>query len=98
MVGERRPPKMIAEIGTPSGDSQSSSIAGHWAAGDVNLPFGWAAGSPFFLPISGVQGRPFQSRHWAGGSSVMPSHQTPRSGVRATLVKMVLLRSVAIAF
>ena len=33
-----------------------------------------------------------------GGSSVIPSHQTPPSGVRATFVKIVFLDSVAIAF
>src|ERR1700683_3197623 len=49
------------------------------------------------LPISGVQRCPRQSRHSAGGVSVMPSHQTPPSGVRATLVKMVLRARVAIA-
>ena len=36
--------------------------------------------------------------HSAGGSSVMPSHQTPPSGVSATLVKIVFFASVAIAF
>src|SRR5208337_4336073 len=41
--------------------------------------------------------RPCQSRHSAGGVSVIPSHQTPPSGVSATLVKMVFRRSVAIA-
>ena len=49
------------------------------------------------LPISGVQCSPRQSRHSAGGSSVMPSHQTPPSGVSATLVKMVFCASVAMA-
>src|ERR1700739_3285397 len=36
--------------------------------------------------------------HSAGGSSVIPSHQTPPSGVTATLVKMVLRLRGAIAF
>jgi hypothetical protein len=36
--------------------------------------------------------------HSAGGSSVMPSHQTPPSGVSATLVKMEFFASAAIAF
>ena len=48
--------------------------------------------SPRLLPISGVHRSPRQSRHSAGGLSVMPSHQTPPSGVSATLVKMVFLR------
>src|ERR1700678_1449243 len=48
--------------------------------------------------MSGVHSCPRQSRHSLGGESVMPSHQTPPSGVRATLVKIVLWRSVASAF
>src|SRR5260370_10085465 len=87
----------MAEMGTPRGDSHASSITGHGAAGAVNRAFGCAAVSPVSLAISGVQERPFQSRHWDGGSSVIPSHHTPRSGVRATLVKIVLRRSVAMA-
>src|SRR5947209_2579621 len=67
-VVERRPPKMIALMGTPSGDSHSGSIEGHCEAGAVNRPLGCAAGRLFFLPISGVQCSPRQSRHSAGGS------------------------------
>src|SRR6266480_4167842 len=37
-------------------------------------------------------------RHSAGGSSVMPSHHTPPSGVSATLVKIEFVASAAIAF
>src|SRR5205814_7598987 len=37
-------------------------------------------------------------RHSAGGVSVIPSHHTPPSGVRAVFVKMVFLDSVAMAF
>src|SRR5262249_23006309 len=40
---------------------------------------------------------PCQSRHSAGGSSVMPSHHTPPSGVSATLVKIVFRANVAMA-
>src|SRR6202023_2644686 len=97
MVVGLRPPKMKAEMGTPSGDSQSGSMVGHWLAGAVKRPVGWAAVAPVALPISGVQGCPRQSMHSAGGVSVMPSHHTPPSGVRATLVKMVLRERVAIA-
>src|SRR5277367_3527076 len=97
MVVARRPPKMIAEIGTPSGSSHAESMLGHWLAGAVKRPLGCAAGRPLTWPISGVQRSPRQSRHSEGGSSVMPSHQTPPSGVSATLVKMVLLASVAMA-
>src|SRR5215472_6015544 len=88
---------MIAEMGTPAGDCHASSMTGHCDAGAVNLPLGWAAVAPVLCPISGVQRFPFQSRHSAGGLSVMPSHHTPRSGVRATFVKIVLRPNVAIA-
>src|SRR6185437_15632547 len=97
MVMARRPPKIKAEMGTPSGASHAGSMVGHWLAGAVKRPLGWAAGLPVFLPMVGVQRLPCQSRHSAGGLSVMPSHQTPPSGVRATLVKMVLRASVAMA-
>src|SRR5213592_518126 len=97
MVVARRPPKMIALIGTPFGFSQSGSIVGHCEAGAVKRALGWAALTPVSLPISGVQRLPCQSRHSAGGVSVMPSHQTPPSGVSATLVKIVFFESVAMA-
>ncbi len=51
-----------------------------------NRLFGWLEGSS----DPGVQSRPFQSVRWAGGSSVMPSHQTSPSSVRATLVNTEL--------
>src|SRR5579862_6206636 len=98
MVVARRPPKIRALIGTPSGASQAGSMVGHCAAGAVKREFGCAAFAPVCLAISGVHRLPCQSRHSAGGSSVMPSHQTPPSGVSATLVKIVLRASVAIAF
>ena len=78
----RRPPNMIASIGTPAGSSHSAAIAGSWPAGAVKRAFGWAA----TRPASGVQSWPFQSIAWAGGSSVIPSHQTSPSSVRATFV------------
>jgi len=86
-------------MGTPSGFSQSGSMLGHCAAGAVKRPFGWAAG----VWLAGVQGSPRQSIRWAGGESVIPSHQMPPSGlplaptVSATLVKMLLRLSVAMA-
>src|SRR5712675_1011670 len=98
MVLARRPPKMKAWRGTPVGDSQQGSIVGHCEAGAVKRALGCAALAPVCLAISGVQRLPCQSRHSAGGSSVMPSHHTPPSGVRATFVKMVLCESVFIAF
>src|SRR3984893_12880938 len=97
MVRARRPPKMMALIGTPLGSSQALSIVGHCDAGAVKRAFGWAALAPVVLAISGVHRLPCQSRHSPGGSSVMPSHHTPPSGVRATLVKMEFLASGAMA-
>src|SRR5216110_2112854 len=89
---------MIALIGTPLGFSQSGSIVGHCEAGAVKRAFGCAAFAPVSFAISGVHLLSCQSRHSAGGSSVMPSHQTPPSGVRATLVKIEFFESVIIAF
>src|SRR6476469_7337782 len=89
---------MIALMGTPFGFSQSGSIVGHWEAGAVNRALGCAALAPVCLPISGVHRLPCQSSHSAGGSSVIPSHHTPPSGVSAVLVKIVFRDSVAIAF
>ncbi len=90
----RRPPRRIAEIGTPAGSSHSGAIAGSWAAGAVNLAFGCAAG----VPLWGVQSSPRQSVRCAGGSSVMPSHQTSPSSVSAVFVKIVLAATESIAF
>ena len=36
---------MMAEMGTPSGFSQSGSMVGHCEAGAVKRPLGWAAGA-----------------------------------------------------
>src|SRR5271169_1238299 len=98
MVVARRPPKMMALIGTPSGLSHAGSIVGHCAAGAVKRALGCAAFAPVSFAIAGVHFLPCQSRHSAGGSSVIPSHQTPPSGVSATFVKMEFFLSVAIAF
>src|SRR3954452_10266123 len=82
----RRPPKRIAEIGTPFGSSYSGAMIGHWVIGVQNREFGWELGSS----LSGVQSRPFQSVRWAGGSSVIPSHQMSPSSVSATFVNSEL--------
>src|SRR5271165_4854136 len=87
----------MALMGTPLGSSHAGSIVGHCEAGAVKRALGCAAFAPVALPISGVHFFPCQSRHSAGGSSVMPSHHTPPSGVSATLVKIVFFASVAIA-
>src|SRR5437870_2030813 len=76
-VVARRPPKIIALIGTPSGSSHAASIEGHCDAGAVNRAFGCAALAPVSLAICGVQRLPCQSRHSGGGVSVIPSHHTP---------------------
>src|SRR5881227_4080150 len=52
----RRPPKRIAEIGTPLGSSHSGAMIGHWVIGVQKRLFGWLDGSS----LSGVQSRPFQ--------------------------------------
>src|SRR5690242_21064330 len=82
----RRPPKRIAEIGTPAGSSHSGAMIGHCEAGTVNRALGCDAG----VGLSGVQLLPRQSVRCAGGSSVRPSHHTSPSSVSATLVKTVL--------
>src|SRR5579864_146341 len=97
MVCARRPPKIMALMGTPSGASQFGSMVGHCFAGAVNRALGWAAFAPVFLAISGVHRFPCQSTHSAGGWSVMPSHHTPPSGVSATLVKIEFFDNAAIA-
>src|SRR6202012_3270148 len=66
--------------------------------GVVKREFGCAAFAPVSFAIAGVHFFPCQSRHSAGGWSVIPSHQTPPSGVRATLVKIVFFASEAMAF
>ena len=89
----RRPPKRMASMGTPAGSSHSEAMAGSWAAGTVNRALGWAAG----VPDSGVQSSPFHEVRWAGGSSVIDSHQTSPSSVSAVLVKMAFPSMVSMA-
>lgn len=90
----RRPPKKIAEIGTPSGFSQAGSITGHCPAGAVKRALGWAAG----LSLAGVHFSPSQLVNSAGFLSVMLSHQMSPSGVSAQLVKIEFLAQESIAF
>src|SRR6202012_3683997 len=66
--------------------------------GVVKREFGCAAFAPVSFAIAGVHFFPCQSRHSAGGWSVIPSHQTPPSGVSATLVKIVFFAREAMAF
>src|ERR1700746_1548029 len=97
MVVARRPPKMKACRGTPLGSSQAGSIVGHCEAGAVKRALGCAALATVSFATWGVHFLHCQSRHSAGGSPVMPSHQTPPSGVSATFVKMVFFESAAMA-
>src|SRR4051794_33005003 len=92
-VLRRRPPKRIAEIGTPFGSSHSGATHGTCDNGAVNRLFGWAAGAS----EAGVQSLPFQSVRCAGFVLVKPSHHTSRSSVHATLVNTVLRMSAATA-
>src|SRR2546426_10297743 len=89
---------MMALIGTPFGSSHAGSIVGHCEAGAVKRALGCAALAPVCLAISGPHLLPCHSRHSAGGSSVMPSHHTPPSGVSATFVKIEFFESATIAF
>src|SRR5262245_1009820 len=85
----RREPKMKPEMGTPCGSSQFGAIDGHWLHGTVKRELGCAAGVP-----PGVHGLPCQSIVPAGASVPMPSHHGSLEGVKATLVKMVLERTI----
>ncbi len=93
-VVARRPPKMIALMGTPCGSSAKRDLTGLFDAGAVKRAFGCAAFSvdPFF------HGRPCQSVSSSGTSPSLPSHQTSPSGVSATFVKIVSFITVFIAF
>src|SRR5215467_10870194 len=89
----RREPKMKPEIGTPCGSSQFGAMDGHWLHGTVKREFGCAAGAP-----PGDHALPCQSSVPAGASVPMPSHQGSFDGVMATLVKMVLERTMLMPF
>src|ERR1700684_4487360 len=89
----RRPPKINAEIGTPSGASHFGEILGDWCAGTVYREFGCAA-----APFEESQASFFQLIRPLGGAPPIPSHQGSRSGVMATFVKMVFLCRASITF
>ncbi len=78
----RRPPKTIAEIGTPRGSFARGDRYGLFVMGAVNRAFGCAA----FSLEAGVHGRPCQSTRDSGTGPSLPSHQTSPSGVSATFV------------
>src|SRR6476661_8158318 len=79
-----RPPKMNAEIGTPSGAAHFGEILGDCSAGTVYRAFGCAA-----APFAESHFSPFQLISPAGGSIPIPSHHGSRSGVIATFVNSV---------
>ena len=86
----RRPPKMMAEMGTPCGWSAPSSSMGELMIDAVNRELGWAA----LVPSAGVQGRPCQSRRCSGTGPSRPSHHGPFVAVfRATFVNSVGLKA-----
>src|SRR5690242_18916606 len=93
MVSARRPPKMMALIGTPLGSFTSGASIGLPAMGAAKRLLGCAT----FSFDCGVQRFPRQSRHSAGGSPSLPSHHTSPSGVRPTFVKMVSRDMAAMA-
>ncbi len=66
---------------------------GHWLHGTVKREFGCAAGAP-----PGDHALPCQSSVPAGASLPIPSHQGSLDGVMATLVKMVLERTMLMPF
>src|SRR5919197_4159107 len=89
MASARRPPKKIAEIGTPFGSSHSGARIGHCDIGVQYREFGCDDGSS----ECGVQSCFFHDVRCAGGSP-MPSHQMSPSSVSATFVKIELPFSI----
>ena len=85
----RRPPKMMAEMGTPWGFSNSGADAGAvlCRSGEAGVGVGSLGPSA----VSGLQGSPFQFRACVGGILVQASPTTRccRPGSCTTLVKMV---------
>src|SRR5438552_15568605 len=83
-----RPPKMNAEIGTPSGASHFGEMLGDCRAGTVYLALGCAA-----APLDGPQPSPLQLVIPAGASLPIPSHHGSRSEVIATFVNSEIGRA-----
>src|SRR4029077_1264050 len=88
-----RPPKINAEIGTPSGASHFGETLGDCAAGTVYRAFGCAA-----APFDGSHFSPRQVINPAGGSPPIPSHHGSFSAVTPVFVKIVLRFSASITF
>src|SRR5256885_4072899 len=83
IVPGRRPPKRIADSGTPPGFCQSGSITGHCDAGAVKRELGCAA----LRPLAGVHSRPSQSIALGGGEKPETSPRTAPSRGKTTLLK-----------
>src|SRR6266702_662501 len=81
----------MAEIGTPLGCSHCGEIDGHWCAGVGKRELACAA----LVTILGVQGWPCQSNAASGAGPSMPSQYGVLLGVKATFVKIVFCRMVA---
>src|SRR5271154_911208 len=93
-VEARRPPKMIAEIGTPRGSSACGDHAGLLRIGVVKRLLGCAA-----LSLERrFHGPPCQSSRPSGAGTSIPSLHTSPSAVIATLVKIVSCSTIFIAF
>src|SRR6202165_2067432 len=86
-----RPPKMNAEIGTPSGASHFGEMLGDCRARTVYRACGCAA-----APLDGSHDSPFQLINPSGASLPIPSHHGSRSEVIATFVNSVFLCNAAI--
>src|SRR5262245_64124626 len=66
----RRPPKRMAEMGTPFGSSHSGAIDGHWEAGVVKRGLGCAGGGA----RAGVHGLAFRRLTRSGGQARASHH------------------------
>src|ERR1700730_669008 len=87
------PPKINADIGTPSATSQFGEIFGDCRAGTVYRALGCAA-----APFEESHFSPFQLISPAGGFWSIPSHHGSRSGVIATFVNSVFFLSALMTF
>src|ERR1700722_19109691 len=87
------PPKINAEIGTPSGASHFGEMLGDCLAGTVDREFGCAA-----TAFEGSHSCPRPVIKPAGGSPPIPSHHGSCSGVMPVFVKSVLSFTASITF
>ncbi len=91
----RRPPKRMAEIGTPSGSCQCGEIDGHWEADGCREA---RIGMRGFLGTCGSPGVALPIRQFVRCRFDKPSHQTLPFSSTATFVKMELADAVLSAF